>query len=251
MLACPALREGHARRLLDLLGQHDAAAINGYQEGLRSGYLEVRKDLADLVKGPDRLGSILGIPDPKAMKQDVVASAFIRAFEEQVQKHPKSIDEANSRIAEYYRDMLAFNGPIAKWPWKRFDPKRLRMFGAYARVAEILVAPGGGYVMASYQAQAVLAPRAAECLMALWLWKHRSKGPPTDLAAVVKAAGLPGVPIDPYSGEPLRLAIVDGEPVVYSIGDDGRDDGGRLDSNQGRKAGDRIFRLPAVEKPKP
>ena len=48
---------------------------------------------------------------------------------------------------------------------------------------------------------------------------------------MVKAAGLPRVPIDPYSGQPLRMAIIDGEPVIYSVGKDGRDDGGRIDSD--------------------
>jgi len=54
------------------------------------------------------------------------------------------------------------------------------------------------------------------------------------------------VPIDPYSGKPLRMAIVDGEPVIYSIGKDGRDDGGRIDSRGDRSPGDQVFRLPPV-----
>ncbi len=37
---------------------------------------------------------------------------------------------------------------------------------------------------------------------------------------------LPAVPPDRFDGEPLRYALVDGEPVVYSIGTDRDDDGG-------------------------
>ncbi len=62
---------------------------------------------------------------------------------------------------------------------------------------------------------------------------------------------MPEVPIDPYSGKPLRMTIIDGEPVIYSIGQDGRDDGGRIDSNADRKLGDQTFRLPAIKKPEP
>ena len=37
---------------------------------------------------------------------------------------------------------------------------------------------------------------------------------------------LPAVPADPYDGRPLRYRRTDGEYVVYSVGPDGRDDGG-------------------------
>jgi hypothetical protein len=47
------------------------------------------------------------------------------------------------------------------------------------------------------------------------------------------------------------MAVVDGEPVVYSIGKDGRDDGGRLDSDFDRRPGDHIYRLPVTEPRKP
>ena len=97
----------------------------------------------------------------------------------------------------------------------------------------------------------VLGPRATQCLIALKLWKDHSKEIPADLETVVKAAGLPQIPIDPYSGKPLRMAIIDGEPVIYSIGKDGRDDGGRIDSDSDRKPGDQTFRLPAVQERKP
>lgn len=93
--------------------------------------------------------------------------------------------------------------------------------------------------------------RAAECLIAVWLWNHRTHNPVSDLATVTKAAGLPRVPLDEYSGEPLRMAYVDGEPVVYSVGKDGRDDGGRIDSDFDRKPGDHLYRLPGTENNRP
>jgi hypothetical protein len=39
---------------------------------------------------------------------------------------------------------------------------------------------------------------------------------------------LPAVPEDPFDGKPLRYAVRDGNPFVYSVGADGDDDGGRL-----------------------
>jgi hypothetical protein len=38
---------------------------------------------------------------------------------------------------------------------------------------------------------------------------------------------LPQVPVDPITGKPLHYKIVDDRPVVYSVGADGDDDGGR------------------------
>ena len=38
---------------------------------------------------------------------------------------------------------------------------------------------------------------------------------------------LPAVPVDQINGGPLGYKIVDDRPVVYSLGKDGRDDGGR------------------------
>ncbi|NOY40243.1 MAG: hypothetical protein GXP26_00200 [Planctomycetes bacterium] len=38
---------------------------------------------------------------------------------------------------------------------------------------------------------------------------------------------LPGVPVDRLSGGPLGYRIVEGQPIVYSVGVDGDDDQGR------------------------
>jgi hypothetical protein len=62
----------------------------------------------------------------------------------------------------------------------------------------------------------------------------------------VRAAGLAGVPADPYrdDGGPLRLATVPAGRVVYAIGPDGIDDSGRLDCELGDKPrGDPLFAL--------
>jgi hypothetical protein len=47
---------------------------------------------------------------------------------------------------------------------------------------------------------------------------------PRDLQALSEFLEI--APIDPYDGQPLRLIRKDGELVLYSVGQDGRDDGG-------------------------
>ena len=51
---------------------------------------------------------------------------------------------------------------------------------------------------------------------------------------------LPAVPADPFGGKPLRYVIRKGACIVYSIGRDQTDDGGRDD---GRVPPDVVFRV--------
>ena len=49
---------------------------------------------------------------------------------------------------------------------------------------------------------------------------------------------LPAVPADRITGDPVRYRLVDGEPIVYSVGADRVDDGGRPADNGGPLAVD-------------
>ncbi|MHC5542552.1 hypothetical protein ACYOEI_30370, partial [Singulisphaera rosea] len=60
---------------------------------------------------------------------------------------------------------------------------------------------------------------------------------------------LEAIPADPFDGKPLRLAVIDGEPVIYSIGRDGRDDGGLVDSRNDSRPGDLTFRFSTTASP--
>lgn len=53
---------------------------------------------------------------------------------------------------------------------------------------------------------------------------------------------LPNVPEDPFDGEPLRYKVTDGEAVIYSIGPNEQDDGGRR-MLEDETEGDVVFRL--------
>lgn len=52
-----------------------------------------------------------------------------------------------------------------------------------------------------------------------------------------------GLPIDPYTGRPMRYAVVPGGAVVWAVGPDGTDDGGNLsaDGSPGTDVGFRLF----------
>lgn len=62
--------------------------------------------------------------------------------------------------------------------------------------------------------------------LALTLYHRRHGEWPRSLDALVPDL-LPAVPADRYTGEPLKYRLIEGEPVVYSVGPDLKDNDGR------------------------
>ena len=92
--------------------------------------------------------------------------------------------------------------------------------------------------------------RGTQCLVALGRWQLENDQPPEDLQTVVKAAGMTGVPMDPYCDQPMRMTTIQGQTVIYSVGLDGKDDQARSewDLNHTTPSGDLLFCLPARQK---
>jgi hypothetical protein len=88
--------------------------------------------------------------------------------------------------------------------------------------------------------------RCTQCLVALRRWQLQHADAPPDLETLVKSAALPRVPMDPYSDQPSRMGSVEGRPVIYSVGPDGRDDKAQFKWDYATWSGDFIFQL---EKP--
>lgn len=63
--------------------------------------------------------------------------------------------------------------------------------------------------------------------IALQLYHRRHGGWPATLDQLTPQ-WLPQVPVDRFDGKPLRYRLVDGQPLLYSVGADRDDDGGRL-----------------------
>ena len=138
------------------------------------------------------------------------------------------------QVVEYYRKLIAvsrrpYQDQVANFP--KAEGFYLNLPGASrAKFPLIFARPVAGL-------------RLVRCLVAVRRWQLTESSPPTDLQVVVRAAGLDVVPTDPFGDGPIRMAWVAGEPVVYSVGADGRDDGGLIDWNNGERPGDFILRL--------
>jgi hypothetical protein len=71
---------------------------------------------------------------------------------------------------------------------------------------------------------------SADAALAAELFRRRNDTWPTAVEQL-SPDFLPAVPIDPYNGLPLRIVIRDDTAIVYSVGTDGRDDGGQGDDS--------------------
>ena len=72
---------------------------------------------------------------------------------------------------------------------------------------------------------------AALAAIALELWRREHGEYPAELAALVPQY-LPAVPLDRYTGGPLGYVVRDGRPILYCVGIDHDDDGGRPPSGE-------------------
>lgn len=74
----------------------------------------------------------------------------------------------------------------------------------------------------------VAAARAARTAVAAELYRLAEGVFPQSLADLVPTY-LDAVPVDPFTGSPLLTVRTDSEFVIYSVSDDGRDDGGQVE----------------------
>ena len=67
--------------------------------------------------------------------------------------------------------------------------------------------------------------------------------PPLNLSDATAEAGLKSIPLDPFNGQPMRYKIMNGNPVVYSVGPDQKDDGATWEWNEKQGSGDLIYHI--------
>jgi hypothetical protein len=219
ILAGPGLRVEHCDRLLKVLFDHEASSGDGYAEGLRAEYVFSRSSIRDLER-----------------------------------KHPQLVEEDwPARSARLVRDMNDFYR-------KLLDLDGVPFVGRLEKIATLKLAKDGDplsgmvdmllpSVLTFAQAMGRVAAtlRATECLIVMRRWHLTHRGYPRALTVAVREAGLKDIPTDPFDGKPMRVGVFEGQTVVYSVGKDGRDDGGQTDSKFDTRPGDLIYRVPSVE----
>jgi hypothetical protein len=262
LLRCPACKREHAGLLLDVLQRHEAASPpHPVAEGQCMEYVVVRCLLHDV---EHRTGDCA----PEALEKLKTSSRLVDATPGALlaqlargQDAPTAAPLArqiDARLAlmtadDYRQEIQATDAyfrvaiDLGRRPYVEQLAAQDRLsalmqkgrFLSYLLSNSFYAENNGTVALARGQA----ARRGALCLAALRCWQLDNRSAPPSLEAVLAAAGIKDVPLDPFSGAPLKMTWIDGESVIYSVGKDGRDDKALLDWDDGKQPGDFLFRL--------
>ncbi len=254
ILAVRGLKPGVYDELIKTFKMHEAAAVDPWTETVQEETLTILATARALSADFQTLRSELGV-DSNMRPGDVLAKL------------------AGSDVAA--SDVAAMNARFEGWrpaddqalvailyPWckARLDPSA-RSYSARLRLAKAPIDRGadGDPALKAFLAESALPlegalkastrsaaeVRAVACLTALRRWRATKNGAPASLEAAVKAAGMSATPLDPFNDRPMRMANLGGAVVVYSVGEDLKDDGGRVISARLGQPGDIVFALDA------
>jgi hypothetical protein len=247
----PRLTAERCDRLLALLVRHGQEGLNEYDEGLRMDYIMARNTIGDLQTGRLTLGQVLEILSGDEntigavqLNYEAEISACNRLFALALagaKNQTARADEFSAFQAELARlrsEWEAFRSKAAATP----PASRQALLGQMpAMQSGTWVAGVEGVRSAYWRLRTNLA--GLQMLIALKRFQLAHKQLPVTLSEAAAETILKTVPIDPYSGQPLRFSVLTGQPVIYSIGNDFKDDGGRVDWKQGTVPGDYLFPL--------
>ncbi|MFG0253144.1 MAG: HAAS signaling domain-containing protein [Phycisphaerales bacterium JB038] len=175
-------------------------------------------------EGVEMLESIVGIyewDDPLAAVGGPVLAVLVADRKEMARKHAEIFALAEAELHLPYYQRLQCSAMDQRLEEINDSPTlRLR----YILIATLMPAIG----KAAFYTD-MIAQKRDGLLIGIALERYRRERgayPPT-LAALVPAY-LPSVPLDRCSGAPVRYRLESGRPLVYGVGPDGDDDGGRL-----------------------
>jgi hypothetical protein len=261
ILAAPTLRPEHCDRLLGILRRHEdnAPAPDTYATAVQIEYVTTRWSILLAVQTarriqaqPKRARSDAPAAKPGASSSPAASNAnspLPSDTEAQIEAQfaritPDGLAKQVDRVNAYFTALLALKDlPYAERLSRLPDvPRFFPTDDDNASIVAGLLPEVKATVAAAGRVGATL--HAFECLIALRRWQITHGGTtPDDLVTAFRDVGLPAAPPDPFDGKPMRLVLVEGKPLVYSVGKDGHDDGGLHDSDGDRHGGDLTFRL--------
>jgi hypothetical protein len=230
-LGQPSLTPAQCDRLLALLSEHERLAIDLREEALRTEYICMRNNIEDL-----RTGRLT--PQKAAEVADSQAFRAMRTAGVNWQAEVAACNKFFADLLELARRTQQGLIPIHLIDKCADETKRT------TAVAWMLLPAVKQLDEAAARDRTRLG--ATMSLIAVRRFQLAHQTVPETLEAAVGEAGLNVVPMDAYSGQPLRYRVVGGQPIVYSVGSDLKDDGGLVDWDPGKKPGDFVFRIGAV-----
>ena len=145
------------------------------------------------------------------------------------------IEEEKLRLLEGFRRLLA----LAEQPWYESEKERKELDAWIEHFQE--EAPRGLFVsllMPGITGALCVQPRREayrlEMALGIELEMHRRRTGSFPQALIdLRLSHLKELPVDPFTGEPFRYERKDGGYLLYSVGRNGKDDGGKYDRDQG------------------
>jgi len=234
-------------RILALLLEHQQRGLDRHDEGLKLEYIMLRNLIDQLRTGrltPERLmeltGSSSGNRDNQLSFEGLDYEAEITACN---RVFALALQEAKAPYAQVGRSSQVKKEIEALSSQAKTAAAAARQTGKMgAPVLVLLFAPACQTVReATTRVATNLA--AVQMLVALRRYELTHGHLPESLDVAAAETSLGKVPLDSFSGQPLRYALVSGKPTVYSTGKDLKDDGGQADWQYGRQPGDYLFTL--------
>jgi hypothetical protein len=281
LLKAPGLTAEHCDQILKILEEHEKGQIDPYSQGLRGEYASVRATIHRMINDQKRLReewNSLGNPAGRSIVAEIAEPVVTSVLEAGAEPPPvapaggdsletedarslKSIPDLDERFARMTPELLALQIMrlnifyaqllrVANAPYlerMRKTEEHPRALDGHTIPVRVLrgISSSAFTAFAQSLGNSQARVRAAIGMVSVRRWQltHAGEEPKT-LEAAARDAKLETVPADPFDGAPLRYAIVDGQPTVYSIGQDGKDDGGKLDNARSPASGDVLLRLP-------
>jgi hypothetical protein len=256
VLGSPELKSADCDRLLAVLMRHKQQMLNRTEEGLKLEYIMSRNSIQDLQSGRLTIQQLvaLGGTDPGLpastsqtpvfnWEAEILAcnNVFRMMLAEAASATAREADFAkvSQEFARQKTEIERFKAATAAAPLG----ERAKLQAQAPAFLCLLLAPG---VEAFQNSDRRVAAQLAgtQMLLALRRYEIAHGSLPMDLQTAAAESALKTVPIDPYDGAPLRFAMVVGQPTVYSVGKDLKDDGGQADWKFGQQPGDYLFVLP-------
>ncbi len=251
----PKLTTAQCDRILALLVEHQQLGVDPFAEGLRMDYIMSRNSIHDLQTGRLTLAQLYEFMGGEPIDSSLLSGPTIMNFSAEVSACDRiyglALKAASNPVARA-DEFASLHAELArmKADWDAFhtrlkatDPASRRNLVAEMPAMQFHVWIAG--IEPSRQACRRIATNVAglQMLLALRRFELANRRLPATLAEAASATILKTVPVDTYSGQALQLVTIAGQPTIYSIGNDLKDDGGRIDWKQGTVPGDFLFVL--------
>ncbi len=232
-LSQPGLTVDQTDQLMALLVEHQQRGLDGLHEGLRSEYVIAKNTMEDLQSGrltPQKLIDMGG---------NGMTSAPQLEAELRNKNWPAEFAALNRMTSELLSNASKLPAELpADWAAKLIA----KMQAENATLAVMLMGSRiDQYFLAINRDKARVALTIALTAVRRYQLAHGMV--PADLPVALQEAKLTTPLIDPFSGQPLRYAILNGKPTAYSVGSDLIDQGGKIDWQNGKQPGDFILTI--------